>query len=167
MQSSLSRKNAAPAAISMKIVNPLIESVIDTFDVMFNACVERSGLALRKEDASYLTYAAIIGVSGSAQGSFCLSVADDTAVEAVTRFTGMEVNPGSQLLSDGVAEMCNVIVGGMKDRLSIALNLGIPNVISGADYKVDFPPQSTPMRIEFSSEIGPLFIDFGFVCSSM
>lgn len=167
MATDYSTKESASASLTLKIINPLVEAVGETFSAMLNAEVQRTSFDLRPENAENYDYSALIGVSGTAQGSFCLSLTTDTATKAVSRFTGLDLDQSKKILSDGVGEFTNVIVGSAKSKLTIPLNLGIPNVIHGNEYQVDFPPEAKPMRVEFDSDLGPLLIDFGFVQSSL
>lgn len=165
--SSSSTRTAASAGLTLKIVNPLVEAVTETFSTMLGCEVERVGLELRGEDAKMLDISALIGVSGRASGSFCLSFEADTAAGAVSRYTGMEVYPESPLVVDGVGEFTNVIIGTAKDKLDIPLNLGIPNVVLGEDHSIAFPNESKPMRVKFQSDLGPLLVDFGFTTANI
>lgn len=156
----------ASAELTVKAANPLVAAVKETFATMLGASIHRTGLELRPDDASMYDISALIGVSGRVAGAFCISFAFETAAGAVSRFTGMEVDPRSGLVIDGVGEFTNVIVGSAKERFDLPLNLGIPNVVVGEKHKVTFPPQAKPLRVTFESDFGPMLIDFGFSSSS-
>lgn len=157
----------ASAELTVKTVNPLVEAVQETFDSMLGASIHRTGLDMRPENASMYDISALIGVSGRVSGAFCISFAFETAAGAVSRFTGLDVDPRSALVADGVGEFTNVIIGSAKEKFDIALNLGIPNVVLGKDHHVTFPAQARPIRVTFESDFGPMMIDFGFSCSDI
>lgn len=158
---------AAPANLTYRTAGPLVAAVVETFDAMLSARVERTGLALRDEGVGMLDFSAVIGVSGKVTGSFCISFAEETAVEAIARFTGIQVDPKSSLVIDGVGEFTNIIVGAAKAGMDLPLNIGIPNVVSGRGHVIAFPNEARPMRVTFSSDLGPLLIDFGFACTNL
>lgn len=162
MVDKTARRSQAPSDLMCKTVNPLVSAVKSTFRNMLSVEARRDRLDIRPEDPDMFDISAIIGVTGRVSGSFCISFPFETAGAAVSRFTGMDVAPNSSLAIDGVGEFTNVIVGNAKDQFEIALNLGIPNVVVGQDHHISFPPETYPMRLMFTSEIGPLLIDFGF-----
>ena len=154
---------AASAGLTMQIVNPLAEAVRDTFMLMLGSEVTRDGFGLRPPNPRLYEYSALLQMNGPVFGAFCLSLSSSVAVSAVSRVSGNDVEPGSELLVDGVGEFTNVIVGAAKDKLDLPLEIEIPEVIAGPRSDVEFPAGSKPMRIMFGSDLGPLLIDFGFV----
>src|SRR5690606_12867481 len=106
---------------------------------------------------------AVIGISGVGKGSIVLSFAEKTATKAVGTIVGMQFEKVDEMGVDGVGALANMVGGSAKDRLKMGLNLGLPNVIRGVEYSVEFPVLSTPMRVGYDSEIGPFLIEFGFV----
>lgn len=162
-----SARVTASANLTVRTAGPLVSAVIATFDTMLSSSVRRTSLDLRSENDQMLDISALIGVSGKVSGSFCLSFARPTAAAAVSRFTGLEVDPDSPLVIDGVGEFTNVIVGNAKDNIDLALNLGIPNVVHGPEHAISFPGEAKPMRVCFESDLGPLLVDFGFTCANL
>ncbi|QDU79501.1 hypothetical protein Pla110_12110 [Polystyrenella longa] len=157
-------KAAVSASMTSQIVNPIISATIDTFGMMLDSTITRTGLGLKKPDTSFYDITAIIGLSGKSAGSFCLSFPATTAYETVHRMLDMEVSDITPLVCDTVGEFANVIAGSAKDKLtSMELEMGLPNIIHGPSHNVEFPSNAQPMLATFDSEVGPFMLAFGFV----
>lgn len=153
------------------IINPLLSSVIETFRDVLDCDVQRGQLELREPDAEVYDISAMISLSGQAKGVVCLSFEQLTALEIAARMLGRTTHRITAPVLDGIGEIANMVAGAAKSKLSMglnmSLNMGLPNVVRRADYSVRFPSESEPMRLHFDSEVGPFFVDFGFVISSI
>jgi chemotaxis protein CheX len=154
----------ATAAMTAQIVNPLIKSTLETFDMMMGCTVRRTGLA-----AGYVAHpteaiSAVISMTGDANGLICLHIPGATAIQAVKRLIESEESEINKVVCDGVGELVNMIAGSTKEKLRMSLKLGLPTIIVGEAHRVLFPPESQPMSLSFESDIGPFTIAFGFVC---
>ena len=157
-----STSGAVPSDLLTQTVNPVITAGQETFSLMLETDVQRTGFSARDADASLYEITALIGVTGPVAGSLCLSLGRETAIRAVQSITGTRSTIHSELVRDGVGELSNIIVGSAKESLDIPLDMGLPSVIVGTNYEVTFPRESQPLRLEFESGLGPLLIDFGF-----
>lgn len=158
-QPTLSEK----ASLTISIVNPLITAVIETMNSMAGYKVVRKDLQPVLNHHAYHQVTALIQLSGNARGSICLSVSTRTAIALVYKMTEIKETEVSGLVCDTVAEFANVIAGMAKDRMTeLGLQLGLPNVIHGSKLEIWYPEDSTPMCVNFTSEIGPLMVTFGF-----
>lgn len=153
----------ADAAVTTQIVNPLICAVKETFEMMLGCVPERTGLQLRESGALLHEVSAVVGISGRAKGSVCLSFAQPTALQMACRLLGSQVHRIDSEAADALGELINIVAGATKSKVNMGLNMGLPNVVHGVGYRVEFPTNSHPMRMEFESEAGPFIVDFGFV----
>lgn len=154
----------ATASSATLIVNPIIESTFETFDLMMGVKCRKTGLALKTEGTQFYPVSAIIGLTGCIAGTLCLNFSKAAALEAVKRMVDVELDEISSLVCDTVGEFANVIAGSAKDRVSdLDLQLGIPTIIRGESLQIDFPSECRPVCVEFESDIGPFKIVFGFV----
>lgn len=157
-------KTAVSASMTSQIVNPIISATVDTFSMMLDSTITRTGLGLKKPETSLYDITAIIGLSGKAAGSFCLSFPNATAFETVHRMVDVDVQEVTPLVCDTVGEFANVIAGSAKDKLtSLELEMGLPNIVHGPSHNVEFPSNSQPMLATFDSDVGPFMLAFGFV----
>lgn len=151
------------ASVTSQIVNPLIASTLDAFQMMADVKLTRGELSLLTGKTPFHPVNAVIQLSGHAKGSICVSLQRRTAFALVYRMVELQVSEVNNLVCDTVAEFANVIAGTAKDKLQdLNLELGLPNVVLGTDCQVHFPSVSTPMYVTFNSTIGPLMIAFGF-----
>lgn len=151
------------AAVTTRIVNPLIAAVNETFEMMLDCTAERKQLELRSASTQLLDLSAVIGISGQAKGAVCLSFALETALAIVERFVGVEASRATPEVLDALGEVVNIVAGSTKSKINMGLNMGLPNVVHGIDHKIDFPTNSHPIRLHFDSGLGPFVVDFGFV----
>ncbi len=164
MSLGIAQKQAASSALTAEIVNPVILAAVETFEIMMECRAARESMRLKDPSETFSPVTAVIGLSGTASGSICLSFARETALGAVKRLLDMDVTEMTGIVSDAVGELANVIVGCAKDKLKdMELDMGLPNVITGENVHIDFPSNSSPICIQFSSDIGPFMICCGFV----
>ncbi len=154
----------ASATLTAQIVNPIIHATAETFEMMLDSKVKRTDLTIQSMNTPLYDVSALIGLSGDAGGSICLSFKDDTAFKVVKQVLDMDVDEIDGLVCDAVGEFANIIAGSAKDKIKeLKLNLGIPNVIQGKDHHISFPSNSQPLCASFESDLGPFKIAFGFV----
>ena len=155
---------AASASLTTSIVNPILQSTIETFDLMLDCKVVRKGLSIKTHDTPFFGITAVISLMGEGSGSICLSFPNTTAFEAIRRMTDLEFTEVTSMVCDAVGEFANVIAGSAKDKITqLSLELGIPTVVRGDNHLIEFPSNSQPMCIDYDSDIGPFMIAFGFV----
>jgi len=162
MTSSLMSTSAAAASLTAEIVNPVISATIDTFGMMLGCKATRKRLFLKTPETSYYPITAVIGLSGKASGSVCLSLSREAAFQTVKRILEIDVDEITGLVTDAVGEFANIIMGSAKGNLS-GLEMGLPNIVTGERIQIEFPSCSQPLCVEFDSEIGPFMICCGFI----
>lgn len=152
------------ASATVQIMNPIISSTLQVFEAMLGCTATRREVASGQDRIPWNQVTAVIGLSGRATGSICLSMPRRTAFSAVHRMIDERVTEVNSLVCDTVGEFANVIAGTAKDSIKdMKLELGLPSVIAGDTYEIQFPTRSFPMYVTFNSEIGPFMIAFGFV----
>lgn len=153
--------------MDVKFINPFIESVYETLSTMLKSGAERGKIALSQNKPDVRSIVAVIGMSGSVKGSVALHLPTATAVAAVNRLLDTNLRVVDDLVLDGVAELVNIIAGGAKAKLSLedmsAVNLSIPTVIRGRDYRVNYPENATWLEVPFESDIGPFSLRVSIV----
>lgn len=152
--------------MKVEYINPFIESVFDLCTTMLDCKVERGDVSLSKTLANECEIVALIGLSGSARGNVALSFPHQTALAMVSRFMGLKINAIDGTVSDAVAEMVNIVAGGAKARLCDGerpIDLGLPNVIRGKEYTVEYPSSSVWLDIPFTCDLGPFSLRVTFL----
>lgn len=152
------------ASLTTEIVNPVIQSTLETFDLMMDVRCWKKGLALLTPETPYYAVSAVISLTGRVAGSLCLSFDRTTAFGAVKAMLDMDIDEVNGLVCDTVGEFANVIAGNAKDKVTeLDLEIGIPNIIRGENHRIEFPSSCQPFCADFDSDIGPFRIMFGFV----
>ena len=114
---------------------PILElSTREVFEIMLDCTLEP---ASGSEQKGANEFTAIIGLAGSLCGLLTLSCNAHTANEIAVRMLGADAaNPGEQVW-DALGELCNMIAGNFKNKLSGAGShclLSVPTVITGPEY---------------------------------
>ena len=155
--------------MNVNYINPFIEGVYGVFSTMLSCEVHRGDVTVTKLGGDPRHLVAIIGLSGPARGSVALSLPVKTSLQVTGRLLGAappaEVNSD---VADCIAEMANMIAGSAKAKLSgdtgQPINLGLPTVVCGSDYKVIHPGETVWLDVPFKSELGTfsLRVTFAF-----
>ncbi|HUV50058.1 MAG TPA: chemotaxis protein CheX [Anaerolineae bacterium] len=147
-------------------INPFIESVQNLFVSMLGckATPGKTGLADSTVNPGYIT--ALIGLSGPVRGNVALTFPVKTVLAIINRMLGSETRVVDDLVADGVAELVNMVAGGAKKKLSSddgpPVDLGLPTVLSGNEYVVQYPSKSTWFKVPFTSDLGPFTLHVTF-----
>ncbi|KMQ52006.1 Chemotaxis protein CheX [Chitinispirillum alkaliphilum] len=142
--------------MDVSYVNPFVISTIETFGKMLNTDIKPGKLAIKKNEASY-TYdvSGIIGLSGEAQGSICLSFPKIVALKVISALLGMEIKIVGPDIADGVGELVNIVAGNAKQHLtSYNLSISLPKVIFGKDHRIASGRGVPTLVVPFDSGLG-------------
>lgn len=145
--------------MKIEYINPFIESVFGLFTTMLDCPIERGQLAVASKTWDTGDVTAIIGLSGPARGTVALSFPRSTAVAMVSRLLQIDEGEAGDSITDGVAELVNIVAGSAKAKFSIGsgdsvISLGLPTVVQGREYSLGYPPQATWLDVPFESALG-------------
>ncbi|MCC7492809.1 MAG: chemotaxis protein CheX [Fimbriimonadaceae bacterium] len=156
--------------MNVKLINPFIESVYELFATMLNCGVSRGDVTLSKLGGDPKHLVALIGLSGPARGTVALSLPVDTSLQLTGRLLGPVPTEVNDDVADAVAEMANMIAGSAKAKLGAdtgtPINLGLPTVVTGSDYKVVYPSDTVWLDVPFQSELGQFSLRVTFEFSN-
>lgn len=160
----MSTQTKHKAESTTNLLNPIIGSVLRTFERMLQCVPRRSGLELKHKDSPKFPLSAIVALTGDMNGTIVFSVSEEVSLEIVRRLLGEEVHEINSDVCDAVGEIANMIAGSAKAELEhLNLTLGIPNMVVGMGHEVYYPPEVTnPLCIYFESDMGQFMIEFGF-----
>ena len=149
--------------MQVEFINPFIESLANTFEVMLSCKTERIGLAVKDGEDAPHPVNGVIGLSGRIAGSVVLSLSEAVAVKAASTMLMTELTEVDEDVRDAVGELVNMVAGGAKAKLAqYDLCVGLPNVITGQDLQISFPLNTKPITISFNCAWGPLAVEIGF-----
>jgi chemotaxis protein CheX len=95
---------------------------------------------------------AMVGMAGPVSGSGCLCFSKSFGCYAASRFLMAEYSDVNDEVLDAVAEIANMIVGGLKTALEEDLGpmgLSIPTVVFGENYMTRSPSMVQRMVLSF------------------
>ena len=152
--------------MDVRYVNPFIESVQDLFTTMLGCEATRVDIGVVRENGNPRDVVALIGLSGPASGMLTISFPAETALAIAGRMLDMEIKVMDDTVSDTVAEIVNIIGGGAKAKFTDGdqepIELGLPTVVRGNSYTVDYPTNATWLEVPFTSEMGSFSIRVTF-----
>ena len=101
----------AKTQVRVEHVNPFVEAVHELFSTMLGAAVERGNVSLLGKDAKPREIVGIIGISGETRGIVTVAFPRKTAMSVVGTLLGTDLAEFDETVSDGVAEVVNMIAG--------------------------------------------------------
>ncbi len=156
--------------MKVEYINPFIESVDDLFNTMLSAKVKRGKIGVTTGSNNPREIVAIIGLSGPARGTVALSFPTATALNLVNQLLGLDTHIVDESVSDGVAELVNIVAGSAKAKLvsdnAAPIDLSLPTVLRGNDFTVEYPSQSVWLEVPFTSDLGPFSLRVTFEFNS-
>ena len=112
---------------------------------------------------------ALIGLSGTVKGTVALSFPVETSLQVAGRMLMTEVAEVDESVSDAIAEVVNIVAGGAKamisEQVGTTLELTLPTVIRGDQYRVYSPSKALWLEIPFTSELGAFTLRVTFDAS--
>jgi CheY-specific phosphatase CheX len=154
--------------LKVEYINPFVLSVIEVFETMLSAQAKRGAIGLYDGDPAKLRnqVTALIGLSGHISGTVAMGFSMDMARQAVGRLLDQGESVEDALITDGVAELVNMIAGGAKARLTAAqdkpIDLGLPSVVRGEDFTVTYPRDAKWLEIPFETSLGEMILRVTF-----
>jgi chemotaxis protein CheX len=136
-------------------VNPFIVSTVETFRTMLNLEVKQGAVQLKDENKFSYDVSGIIGLSGEAQGSICMSFPKLLALKLVSKLLGTDIKIIGPEIADGIGEIANIIAGNAKQHLSqYTLSISLPKVVVGAGHYVVSQKGIPTIVVPFISSMG-------------
>jgi chemotaxis protein CheX len=111
-------------------------AVREVFELMLACSLEVPTAAPAEEE---LDITAMIGLAGPLRGVLTVRCRNEAATRMAGRMLGIDVNPAGPETWDAVGEICNMIAGGFKNKISTlgdSCLLSLPTVITGADCQL-------------------------------
>ena len=143
-----------------KFINPFINASLNLFKDYMKLSVKPGKPYVLSDPNDLQGVSAIIGLAGDTTGALVLSFSRETAIEMVSRLEGKQyIALGAEIL-DGVGEMVNIIAGNAKkDLLEYRISISLPGIITGNDYRINWPQGVPVISIPIESEAGPFAIN--------
>jgi chemotaxis protein CheX len=137
---------------------PLLElSAQEVFDLMLGTKLE----TVAEIDESALDISSMVGLAGQLCGILSIRTSKDSAALMAFRMTGNETRKESPELADALGEICNMVAGNFKNKisgLSDGCILSTPTVMTGKDFAIHSLGTSSPLEVRLRFENLPILI---------
>lgn len=144
--------------LKAEYVNPFLESVYHFFSTMMGCRARRGMPGLSDGSKRPREVMALIGLSGPVRGTVALSFPVETALAIASKLLMTEIREFDETVADAVSEIVNIVAGGAKAKISeqvgSTLDLTLPTIIRGEEYRVFSPSRALWLEVPFSSELG-------------
>lgn len=137
---------------------PLLEvSAKEVFELMLGTKLDTA------EDITPngLDIAAMVGLAGQLCGILTIRASKESASRMAFKMLGAETDKNSQEVSDAFGEICNMVAGNFKNKVSglgDGCMLSVPTVITGNDYSVRSLAGSPPLELRLLFDSLPMLI---------
>lgn len=154
----------------VEYINPFLESIQETFSTMLGFAPLRGEVGVSKSGAMAHEITAVIGLTGPVRGTVALSFPTQTARALVERLTGQAEAAVEETVSDGLAELVNMVAGGAKAKLngngSAVIGLSLPTVVRGERCDIEPLKQTVWLDVPYATDVGPFTLRVAFEFNS-
>jgi len=151
--------------MDVKIINPFLAAAVNVLKTMANISPQPGKPFVRKEENALGDVSAIIGITGAAQGSMALTFTESCIKAIVSNLFGTQVSELDGEVKDAVGELTNMICGDARRRLAeegIALQAGIPTIVSGKDHSITHINSGPRLAVPFDTPNGKFVVEVAF-----
>ncbi len=141
----------------------LIESVKDCFSTTLSIDLTDNAEVQQPNPENCLISS--IGFAGKVEGNVAIVILDKCACKIVGQMLCMEFAQLDGDVKDGMGEICNMIAGGIKNRVATAgytFDITVPTAIVGQHLEISFPKDVVQFSRRFTNGdiVLDVFIDF-------
>ncbi len=149
--------------MDVRYINPFVEGVESVFTTMLNLRPKRNAVKISNGGGTGYALTSLVGISGQLSGVVVLRFPSDTAVKLAAAM-GLSVNQLDAQVVDAISELVNMVGGFAKAKFDYdpPLQLGLPTVVEGTDYKVKYPTKSVWLEIPFECGAGQFTMEITF-----
>ena len=136
-----------------EFVNPFLDATVSVLKTMASLDVVPGKAYIKKGSSACGDVTGIVGITGEAEGSLCISFSKNCILDVISKWFGEEQKEINEDIKDAVGELTNMISGDSRRRLQ---NMGhtfhgsIPSVISGPGHEVKHITRAPILSIPFS-----------------
>jgi len=104
---------------------------------------------------------AMVGMAGALCGMTTIRCSAETAIRLASKMAGDEAAKDPNIVSDALGELCNMVAGNFKAKVSSLADhcvLSVPTVISGDNYAIQAAEPSDGLHVPLSFDGSPIRI---------
>jgi chemotaxis protein CheX len=142
---------------------PLLElSAREVFELMLGCHLK----SLQAVPETGLDITAMVGLAGQLCGVLSIRSSKDAAGLMVFKMLGAAADNDSQEVRDAFGEICNMVAGNFKNKVSGMAEgcmLSVPTVVTGNDYSLHSLADSPPLEVKLQFENHDLVISLEII----
>jgi len=147
------------SGLDHQAMRPMLDlSVREVFQIMLGCTIEA---APETADEEKFDFTSMVGLAGQLTGVITLRCSTQAAALMASMMLGTKVGEGDQQLWDATGEICNMVAGNFKNKLSGVSDscmLSVPTVITGDDYTFHSLADGGELEIHLSFENMPIVV---------
>ncbi len=149
----------APIQLEKSYLPAAISSARILFSTLLNWQIQPEIEERTEEFATGLDISGIIGFTGVLRGTIVISFDEAVTFAAVQAFLGELPTEITADVFDTVAELANMIAGGVKEHMEIEeIALGMPTTVGGHGHTIVFDTGAAVERVGFHTPAGRVLI---------
>ncbi len=129
----------------------------EVFELMIGCTLTTPEAAVEEN----FTVTSMVGLAGKLTGVMSVRCGPEAAIRITSRMLGVEVNHGGAEMTDALGEVCNMVAGNFKNKISGLGDdcmLSVPTVIVGSNYCVHSLADSPAIYVSLLFEKFPIAI---------
>jgi chemotaxis protein CheX len=151
--------------MNAEFINPFLEATISVVKTMASLEPVPGKPYVKKDAASTGDVSGIVGITGEAEGSLCITFSKECILFVISQMFGEEQKEINDEVKDAVGELTNMISGDSRRRLQDighTFQGAIPSVISGHGHEIRHVTKSPILCIPFDTKAGHFSVEFCF-----
>jgi len=148
-----------------EFINPFLDATIAVLKTMASLEVTPGKPFIKKDSASSGDVSVIVGITGEAEGSLCITFSRGCILHAISRMLGDQQKEINDDVKDAVGELTNMISGDSRRRLQEighTFQGSIPSVVSGPGHEVKHITKGPILSIPFGTPGGSFVVEVCF-----
>ena len=153
--------------MSMKaeFINPFLEGTVYVIKTMASVDSVPGKPYVKKESSAVGDVSGIVGITGEAEGSLCITFSKGCILHVIGKMFGEEQKEITDEVKDAVGELTNMISGDSRRRLQemgYSFEGAIPTVVSGPGHEVRHISKGPILSIPFTTVAGDFIVEVCF-----
>ena len=158
MKPSVRHDKTAKVAMDPSWKTILEQATVEVFEMMAGARLEAAAIS---DSAAGGEHTAMVGLAGALCGMVTLRCTRQVAHRLASMMLGGEAAENSFTAKDALGELCNMVAGNFKAKISTLADrcmLSVPTVITGSDYEMDTVEPTSGISTRFTFEGDPVIV---------
>jgi chemotaxis protein CheX len=151
--------------LKAEFINPFLEATVSVVKTMAFVDPTPGKPFIKKGAVATGDISGIVGITGEAEGSLCLSFSKGCILQIVSKMFGEEQQEINEEVKDAVGEMTNMISGDSRRRLQEighTFQGAIPSVVSGTGHEIKHVTKGPILSIPFTTQAGEFTVEVCF-----